>query len=176
VLLLLSVLCEVLLGSKLNTFVIVTSQKNGKHTAYKADMVPGISGVDHTGALCKNVEDTDFNAVFSVNKYTDGVYDLGIVLYYENAAGETVATYHKFTDTITVKNGKVVEEEASFSSGEADEEEGFKVEIGEKDEDEDEDVGFVVEAATEAPTVDAFGAPIDPNMELKMQPSTAAVG
>lgn len=156
-------------GSKLSTFLIVTSQSSGNHIAYKATMTAGVSGVDHSGALCQNADNTDFEVVFSVNKYKSGTYDLGIVLYYEDSNGETQYSYHKLNQSISVKDGKASTAEAGFSTSAASTNDG------------DDDTGFTVQPgadaqATQASSTDAFGAPVDSSVETKGQPSTSTVG
>ena len=104
-------------GSKSQVFLITTNQDTGKQTAYKAAMTPGISGVTHTGALCKNADGTDFDVVFTVAKnYKDGIYDLGVVLYYELPEGDTAYSYYEFDETISVKGGKIASAEDVFTA------------------------------------------------------------
>lgn len=124
-------------GSTASIFLIVTQQSNGKQTAYRATMTPGISGESHEDAICKNASDTDFDVVFSVNKFADGAYDLGIVLYYELPDGTKAYSYHEFSETINVKDGAVSDDLEAFATAEP------------------------VDNATQAPQYDAFGALID---------------
>ncbi len=131
-------------GSTAKIFLIITQQESGKQIAYRATMTPGISGVAHTGAQCKNAADTDFDVIFSVSKFPDGVYDLGIVLYYE-LNGSTAYSYHEFNQTLTVKDGKASAAQDAFGSSVPNA------------------IGSPTSMVTAEPTasVDAFGAPLD---------------
>lgn len=131
-------------GATAQIFLIVTQQETGKQIAYRATMTPGISGEEHVGAQCKNAANTDFDVVLSVSKFPDGVYDLGIVLYYDRN-GSAAYSYHEFGESITVKDGaaSIGQTQDAFSSGNA---------------------GTTASAQPSAePTasVDAFGAPLD---------------
>ena len=101
-------------GATSSIFLIVTNQENGKQIAYKASMVAGSSGVDHSDALCKNAENTDFEAVLDVSKYTDGQYDLGVIIYYLLEDGSTAYSYHELGESFTVSGGAVSQDQAYF--------------------------------------------------------------
>ena len=107
-------------GSTATIFLIVTSQENGKQIAYKGKMEAGSSGADHTGALCKNPEATDFEATLSVKQFADGGYDLGIILYYKLPDGNTAYSYHELGESIQVEKGAVVQAEEEGFAGFAD--------------------------------------------------------
>ena len=135
-------------GSTAQIYLIVTQKESGKQVAYKAKMSAGASGVSHDDAQCKNAADTDFDVIFNVAKYPDGVYDLGIVLYYK-LNGTTAYSYHEFGESITVKDGKATEGQDAFSAAfQSDGEEGAPEETPEPE---------------PTPATDAFGAPIDGN-------------
>lgn len=128
-------------GSTAQIFLIVTQQESGKQIAYRATMTPGISGVEHVGAQCKNAANTDFDVVLSVSKYPDGVYGLGIVLYYD-LNGSSAYSYHEFSETFTVTDGKAsTSSQAAFSDG--------------------SDTTSAAPTTEPTASVDAFGAPLD---------------
>lgn len=135
-------------GSSAQIYLIVTQQSSGKQIAYTAAMTPGVSGVAHEDAQCKNAASTDFDVIMNVSKYPDGAYDLGIVIYYKQN-GSTVYSYHEFDEILTVKDGKATEEVDAFSAPAAGESAGS-------------DAAPEAEAEAEStPAVDAFGAPLD---------------
>lgn len=94
-------------GASVQSFLIVTQKASGKQIAYKANMVPGVSGNDHAGALCANAANSDFEAFISVKPYPDGEYTLGIVLSY-TLSGKQVYSYHTFDDGFTVQSGAML--------------------------------------------------------------------
>ncbi len=95
-----------------SVYLIVTQKESGKQIAYETKMVEGFSGKDHTGALCKNASKSDFGVYFDVSKYPDGTYDLGMILFYEEA-GQKRYSYHEFGESLTVTSGA-----ASLGGGE----------------------------------------------------------
>ena len=107
-------------GSDATIFVIITNEASGKQRAYKATMEAGVSGVEHSDAICKNAANTDFSAIFSVAKFRDGDYSLGLIIYYKTADG-TAYSYHELGDRFTVTDGKVttVSEADPFASATA---------------------------------------------------------
>lgn len=104
-------------GSGASIFVIITNEASGKQRAYKATMEAGVSGVEHSDAICKNAANTDFSAIFSVAKFADGDYSLGLIIYYKTADGNAYS-YHVLGDRFTVTDGKVasVSEADPFAS------------------------------------------------------------
>ena len=83
-------------------------------------MEAGVSGVEHSDAICKNAANTDFSAIFSVAKFRDGDYSLGLIIYYKTADGNAYS-YHELGDRFTVTDGKVttVSEADPFASATA---------------------------------------------------------
>ena len=104
-------------GADASIFVIVTNESSGKQRAYKATMEAGVSGADHSDAICKNAANTDFYTIFSVAKFAEGDYSLGLIIYYKTADG-TAYSYHELGDRFTVTDGKVtsVSEADPFAS------------------------------------------------------------
>ncbi|MDO5325042.1 MAG: hypothetical protein Q4G06_13620, partial [Clostridia bacterium] len=104
-------------GADASIFVIVTNDASGKQRAYKGTMEAGVSGVDHSDAICKNAANTDFSTIFSVAKFADGDYSLGLIIYYKTADGNAYS-YHELGDRFTVTDGKVssVSEADPFAS------------------------------------------------------------
>ena len=104
-------------GAGASIFVIVTNDASGKQRAYKGTMEAGVSGVDHSDAICKNAANTDFSTIFSVAKFADGDYSLGLIIYYKTADGNAYS-YHELGDRFTVTDGKVssVSEADPFAS------------------------------------------------------------
>lgn len=130
-------------ASTAQIFLIVTQQESGKQIAYKAASVPGISGDAHIGAQCKNVTSADFDVILSVSKFSDGQYNLGVVLYYD-LNGSTAYSYHEFGQSITVKDGKATDTAVGFGVSAA-----------------NETAAEPVVTQEPTPAVDAFGAPLD---------------
>ena len=108
-----------------SVYVIVTQKESGKQIAYETKMVEGFSGVDHTGALCKNASKSDFGVYFDVSKYPDGNYGFGMILYYEEA-GQKKYSYHEFSDIISVTGGKASVGSGAVFTEEAPVEDGFE--------------------------------------------------
>ena len=104
-------------GADASIFVIVTNDASGKQRAYKGTMEAGVSGVDHSDAICKNPANTDFYAIFSVAKFAAGDYSLGLIIYYETADGNAYS-YYELGDRFSVANGKIasVSEADPFAS------------------------------------------------------------
>ena len=102
-------------GNGVKSFIIITQKSSGKQIAYKTNMVAGISGEEHVGALCKNPASTDFECFLNVKPYPDGEYSIGIVLNY-TYNGKSAYSYHLFDDTITVKGGAMLDTVASAGS------------------------------------------------------------
>ena len=137
-------------GSTASVFLIVTSQETGKHIAYKASMKADI-GVEHTAALCKNAADTNFEAVLSVDKFADGAYDLGVVLYYTLPDGNKAYSYHLLNESIQVKDKQAVAAEAGFTAPAAEEADAPFVETADEilTEEADEEIPLPFEEPTE---------------------------
>ena len=66
-------------ASDVETYLVVTQESTGMHSAYDAANVDGISGKTHITA-CTNASKADFQVFFNVNDYPDGVYSLGVVV------------------------------------------------------------------------------------------------
>ena len=95
-------------GANASVFVIVTNSTSGKQRAYKGTMQAGVSGQEHSDAICKNAANTDFSVIFSVAKFAAGDYSLGLIIYYTDASGNNAYSYHELGDVFSVANGKVV--------------------------------------------------------------------
>lgn len=67
---------------------------------------PGLSGVDHSGALCANAQYSDFRVILDANQLQDDIYSLGIVFWYTDLAGQGHLDYYLFSEdtTFTVLN------------------------------------------------------------------------
>ncbi len=164
-------------GNDVQAYVVaVPTSGKGTTRAYKFTMTQGVSGDPHTDAVCKNADMTDFTGVFTVSKYRDGDYELGVVIAYTKD-GEEAYAYFKLGKTFTVKDGAVVQDTASSSDssqtfGSSEEEEdsrnlSFSISTSTDTEDSTTVEGDTTTfesptaAATEAPKTDAFGALID---------------
>ena len=68
----------------------------------------GLSGVDHSGALCVNVESSDFRVILDGSQLPDDIYSMGIVFWYTDLQGEGHLDYLLFPDDVsfTVLNGR----------------------------------------------------------------------
>lgn len=100
-------------GTQAQTFVVVKASKTNQLIAYQASMRAGISGDPHTGAVCKNAANSDFEVAFDVGQlYTEDIYTLGLVIGYKQR-GRNKATYiyYPFPGDVsfTVMAGQVVE-------------------------------------------------------------------
>lgn len=115
-------------GAQTQTFLVVSQSTTNQLIAYQATMRAGISGDPHTGALCKNAANSDFEVAFDVSQlYTEDIYTMGVVIGYKQQ-GRRKATYIYYpfpTDVnFTVLAGQVVEPVkvagvASATAGEA---------------------------------------------------------
>ena len=105
-------------GAGTKAFVIVTQRASGKQLAYKTNMAEGISGADHSDALCANAASTDFECYLDVKSYPDGEYELGVVLNYK-LNGQKVYSYHEFGQSFTVKKGAATVAETAAEATES---------------------------------------------------------
>lgn len=96
-------------GETCGTYLIVTQKATGKFVAYYATNDEGISGVDHTGALCQNPSVCDWRAFIDVSRYEPGNYALGLVLVYKNGTKDEYK-YYQFDDlqSFTVNDGEII--------------------------------------------------------------------
>lgn len=106
-------------GSDASIFVIVTKEDTGKQRAYKPTMEPGVSGVNHSDAICKNAADTDFSTIFSVAEFEDDDYTLGLIIYYKTTNG-TAFSYFELDNRFTVINGRVFTAKTDVATGASD--------------------------------------------------------
>lgn len=96
-------------GENCGTYVIVTQLSTNKSLAFLAVNADGISGKDHTGAVCKNASKCDWRAYIDVADYEPGTYGLGLVLVYKNGTKDEYR-YYKFGDlqSFTVNDGEII--------------------------------------------------------------------
>lgn len=94
-------------ASDVETYLVVTQESTGMHSAYAAANVDGISGKTHITA-CTNASKADFQVFFNVNDYPDGVYSLGVVVGYKQD-GKNVYNYFPVNGaSFTVLNHEIV--------------------------------------------------------------------
>ncbi|MBR1560231.1 MAG: hypothetical protein IJ646_08345 [Clostridia bacterium] len=100
-------------GSQAQTYLVVSQSKTNQLIAYQMTMRPGISGVTHDDAVCKNAANCDFEVSFDVSQlYTEDIYNLGIVIGYKpQGKRKTTYAYYAFPGDVsfTVLAGQVVE-------------------------------------------------------------------
>jgi hypothetical protein len=96
-------------GETCGTYLVVTQMTTGHFAAYFAGNGDGISGVDHTDAVCKNPSVCDWRAYIDVSKYDPGNYSLGLVLVYKNGTKDEYR-YYEFGDlqSFTVNDGEII--------------------------------------------------------------------
>lgn len=70
-------------GSAASMYLVVTRSSGQSALVLPARSV-GVSGVDHSGALCANPSDSEFEAVIDVSQFPDDTYTLGVVLMYKD--------------------------------------------------------------------------------------------
>ena len=164
-------------GNGVKAYLIATPVSGkGITRAYKANMVQGISGDPHTDAVCMNADCTDFSVIFTVSKYKNGEYELGVVLDYtkENAA-EPAYAYYKLGKTFTVEKGAIVQQNDSSdqpfgaATGSDADSQGLSFSIAASNAAASSETAAPgakefqapEETATAAPRTDAFGAALD---------------
>lgn len=95
-------------GSNAQLYLVI-NQSTGQSALALPVMSAGISGVDHSDALCQNASACDFEAVIDVKDFADEIYSLGVVIGYKTDDG---ANYEYFTfpgdTTFTVLNQQVI--------------------------------------------------------------------
>ena len=100
-------------ASKMQCFLIVSQTKTNQLIAYQLTMKPGISGVAHDGALCKNAASADWEVCFDVSTlYTEDIYNVGLVIGYKPPRKRKATfAYYPFPSDVnfTVLAGQVVE-------------------------------------------------------------------
>ena len=127
-------------------------------------------------AVCMNADCTDFSVIFTVSKYKNGEYELGVVLDYtkENAA-EPAYAYYKLGKTFTVEKGAIVQQNDSSdqpfgaATGSDADSQGLSFSIAASNAAASSETAAPgvkefqapEETATAAPRTDAFGAALD---------------
>lgn len=92
------------------TLYLVIHQSTGRSALALPVMTSGISGVDHSDALCQNASACDFEAVINVTGFDNEIYSLGMVISYktgDEVHNEYFASFPGDT-TFTVLNNQVV--------------------------------------------------------------------
>ena len=99
-------------GAQAQSYLIVKQSKTGKMIAYQMTSKSGISGHDHSGAVCQNASACDFEACIDVGTmYSEDIYNLGVVVAYTPAGAKKASyAYYAFPSDIsfTVLAGQVV--------------------------------------------------------------------
>ncbi len=167
-------------GKGVQAYLIVSPVSGkGVTRAYKVTMSQGISGDPHTDAVCLNADCTDFTAIFTVSKYKNGEYEMGVVLdYTKEGAAEPAYAYYKLGRTFTVEKGAIAQQNAASSASDlpfgaaSDSDAGSQglsfsiaasnaADASATDEPVVKEFQAPEETATEAPRTDAFGAALD---------------
>lgn len=96
-------------GEQCGIYLIVTQESTSRALAYLTVCQEGISGIDHSGAKCKNAAACDWRAYIDVSGYEPGIYSLSLVLCYKNGA-EDEYRHYAFgpLQSFTVKDGEVI--------------------------------------------------------------------
>ena len=97
-------------ASTAQMFLVVTQVTNGNSALVLPTMVDGISGVDHSAAVCANASAGDFEAFIDVSNFPDEIYSLGVILAYTGTDGANHLEYFKFPDetSFTVLGAQIV--------------------------------------------------------------------
>lgn len=105
-------------GTKCETYLLISKNGSNDMALYKTELSPGISGMEHADAECRNPSDCDWRTVIDVRNYADGVYSMGLVLRYKNEK-RTENRFYKFGElqSFTVKNGEIIMPVTPSSAG-----------------------------------------------------------
>jgi len=96
-------------GGDCGTYIIVTQETTGKAMAYLAENIEGISGQEHTTAVCRNPEKCDWRAYIDISRYESGVYSVDVVLCYKNGSKNEYRYYEMGPlQAFTVKDGEII--------------------------------------------------------------------
>ena len=98
-------------GSKARSWMIITQVASGQKVAYPVTLTPGVSGLPHSSAICKNAAASDFEIYLDVSAYKEGIYSLALVIgYVPEGSNKPTYAYYPFSGDIsfTVLNGTVI--------------------------------------------------------------------
>ena len=98
-------------GAKAKSWLVVTQVASGQKMAYPLTLVPDVSGLPHTDAVCKNATSSDFEIILDVSQYQEGIYSMALVIGYVPEGQKKVTyKYYPYSGDIsfTVLDGKVV--------------------------------------------------------------------
>lgn len=95
-------------GSAASMYLVVT-RSSGQSALVLPSRSVGVSGVDHSGALCANPSDSEFEAIIDVSQFPDDTYTLGVVLMYKDG-GNACTEYAVFPSEVSfsVLNQQVI--------------------------------------------------------------------
>ena len=97
--------------------LVITQESSGRSVLALPVKSEGVSGVDHSGALCANAAAGDFEAVLNVSGFADDIYMLGAVLAYVDADGQSCVEYFVFENsTFTVLGGQIISDIAASAN------------------------------------------------------------
>jgi len=79
-------------------FLVITQDSTGYSILALPNKVEGVSGVDHSDALCANAAASDFEIVLNVTQFPDEIYSLGMVFMYTGLDGADHLEYVHFAE------------------------------------------------------------------------------
>ncbi len=98
-------------GAQARSWLVVTQVSSNQRVAYPLTLTPGVSGLPHGAALCRNASASDFEIYMDVSAYQEGIYSLALVIgYIPEGKNKPAYAYYPFSGDIsfTVLNGTVI--------------------------------------------------------------------
>ena len=97
-------------GSSAQLFLVVTQAASGSSVLVLPNKVEGVSGLDHSSAICANASASDFEVFIDVSAFPSEIYSLGMVFMYTGTDGQNHIEYFKFPDNIafTVLDSRII--------------------------------------------------------------------
>ena len=97
-------------GSTAQLFLVVTQATSGNSVLVLPNKVEGISGLDHSSAVCANAGASDFEVFIDVSAFPSEIYSLGMVFMYTGTDGQNHIEYFKFPDNVafTVLDSRII--------------------------------------------------------------------
>ena len=98
-------------GAQARSWLVVTQVSSNQKIAYPLTLTPGVSGLPHSSAVCRNAAASDFEVYLDVSAYQEGIYSLALVIgYIPEGASKPAYAYYPFSGDIsfTVLNGQVI--------------------------------------------------------------------
>ena len=96
-------------GSTAQIYLVIRQESTGNRVVAMANMKPGVTGLEHSDALCANASASEFEAFLHVENFANDIYSLDMVINYK-VDGADQLVYFEYPEEIsfTVLNGQVL--------------------------------------------------------------------